>query len=209
MSGSTVTSTIAGFNQNLQTYNQITVGTSAVDVVAIYDQNLNQLFPNVRPVKAKIDRKACFPKHPLETGAVIGDHRILQPIEIEMPMIFSSASFYDDYQAILTAYNSNNSLIIQTKVGTFTDMYIQEMPSDESPETIDTVTLIFKFIQVFVVQSSSMAISKSPTDAATVNKGYQQGTTQTAPSGDANASGGSGSVTYGWFGKWLKSALGE
>jgi hypothetical protein len=209
MSGSTVTSTIAGFNQNLQTYNQITVGTSAVDVVAIYDQNFNQLFPNVRPVKAKIDRKACFPKHPLETGAVIGDHRILQPIEIEMPMIFSSASFYDDYQAILTAYNSNNSLIIQTKVGTFTDMYIQEMPSDESPETIDTVTLIFKFIQVFVVQSSSMAISKSPTDAATVNKGYQQGTTQTAPSGDANASGGSGSVTYGWFGKWLKSALGE
>jgi hypothetical protein len=209
MSGSTVASTIAGFNQNLQTYNQITVGTSAVDVVAIYDQNFNQLFPNVRPVKAKIDRKACFPKHPLETGAVIGDHRILQPIEIEMPMIFSSASFYDDYQAILTAYNSNNSLIIQTKVGTFTDMYIQEMPSDESPETIDTVTLIFKFIQVFVVQSSSMAISKSPTDAATVNKGYQQGTTQTAPSGDANASGGSGSVTYGWFGKWLKSALGE
>jgi hypothetical protein len=209
MSGSTVASTIAGFNQNLQTYNQITVGTSAVDVVAIYDQNFNQLFPNVRPVKAKIDRKADFPKHPLETGAVIGDHRILQPIEIEMPMIFSSASFYDDYQAILTAYNSNNSLIIQTKVGTFTDMYIQEMPSDESPETIDTVTLIFKFIQVFVVQSSSMAISKSPTDAATVNKGYQQGTTQTAPSGDANASGGSGSVTYGWFGKWLKSALGE
>jgi hypothetical protein len=207
MSG--IVSGISGAYEDFQTYNQLSVGTAAVDVVAIYDQNFNQLFPNVRPMKAKIDRKADFPKHPLETGAVIGDHRILQPVEIEMPMVFTSETFYDDYQTIVAVFNSNNSLIIQTKVGTFTDMFIEEMPSDETPETIDTVTLIFKFIQVFVVQSKSMAIPKSKTDAATVNKGYQQGTTQTAPSGSVDATGGSGSVTYGWFGKQLKAWLGE
>jgi hypothetical protein len=167
MSG--IVSGISGAYEDFQTYNQLSVGTAAVDVVAIYDQNFNQLFPNVRPMKAKIDRKADFPKHPLETGAVIGDHRILQPVEIEMPMVFTSETFYDDYQTIVAVFNSNNSLIIQTKVGTFTDMFIEEMPSDETPETIDTVTLIFKFIQVFVVQSKSMAIPKSKTDAATVN----------------------------------------
>ena len=56
-------------------------------------------------------------EHPVESGAVITDHRIVMPIEIDLSLILASADYTDVYKAIRQYYYAATLLTIQTRVG--------------------------------------------------------------------------------------------
>jgi len=158
------------------------IATAAVDVVGVYDQNYNQLFSGARPIKAKIAPKAKLMDHPLETGATITDHRVFDPTEIELSLIFTPATYLTDYQAVLSAYTGAALLTVQTRADTYLNMAIQAPPHEESPDQADTITMILSLRQVTFVQAqtSSVPTPAAATNSATVKKGAQQGTPATA-----------------------------
>jgi hypothetical protein len=170
----------------------------AVDVVGIFDQNYNQIVPNVRPIRATVKEDAEFPKHPLETGASIQDHRIFNPIEIELSVVFNSQTFVDDYATLETAYNATNALNVLTKTRTYGNMFIKSLPHVEDADTFDTIRMVITLTEVVVVQSQTQALPQNASDGATVNRGAQQGTTQTAPS-TVNGNTNTGSAAYNFF----------
>lgn len=175
------------------------IATPSQDVVAVYDQNYNQLFSGARPLKARINPKAELMKHPIETGATIGDHRVFQPIEFEMNMIFEPDEYYVNYQSVKGAFESNSLLIVQTRVDTFSNIAISAMPHEESAEFADTITMILSLQQVTIVSAQGKTLSQdqvqNKTDAATVNKGSQQGTEATEAQQDSMKN----STLYNWF----------
>jgi hypothetical protein len=162
--------------------------TQAIDVVGIFDQNFNQ-------IRGSIKQDADFPKHPLETGATIQDHRIINPIEIELNVVFNAQTYVDDYATLETAYNGTSALNVQTRVRNYPNMFIKSLPHQEDADTFDTITMILTLTEVVVVQSQSQALPKNASDGATVSRGAQQGATATAPAGNGTT----GSAAYDFF----------
>lgn len=171
------------------------VATASADVVAIFDQNFNQLFELARPIKATVKESAKLMEHPLETGATIIDHTITLPVEIELSMIPTRGEYRDVYQRMRQAFKNRDLFIVQTKTGLYENQIIESLPHEEDPELYDTITLAVKLREVQLVQAQFAKLPpkavRNPSHASTVDKGQQQPKTSTRSS--------SGSILFGVF----------
>jgi hypothetical protein len=180
---------VSDFNNAFASYNQ--------DVTGVFDANFNQLFADARPITAKVTPTAKLMEHPLETGATITDHRIINPIEIELNVILEPADYVDAYNEVKAVFYGTNSVTVQTIADVYPNMYIEQMPYDHTSQVIDTITMIIKLKEAQVVAQSTVqtVTVKNPADSATVTTGSQNGTTQTAPVGNTPTT---GSAAYDW-----------
>ena len=121
--------------------------TSYQDVVGVFDSKFAQLFVDARPMKASISETSKIFEHPLETGAVIADHRIINPVDIVLPLVVNALDYASVFQQVKSAFVNASILTVQTKVGSYENMVIQEMPHEETPEMFDTVSIALKLRQ--------------------------------------------------------------
>lgn len=150
--------------------------TASQDDVGIFTQDFKQVFSYARPIKATIKPIKKAMEHPIESGAVITDHVILMPIEIEIPMIVPSGSVQDMYQQINQYYMNSTLLIVQTRSSVYVNQYIAEIPHDENNDQWDTIEITIKLKQAQVVNSQGVTIQvKKPSNNSTVDRGTQQG----------------------------------
>ncbi len=152
-----------------------TISAFVTDVVAIYDQNFNQVFKNARPIKAVVKPDSKLMEHPIETGATITDHRITLPVEIELSLILTASTYKESYQQIQQLFNDATLLSVQTKANIYYNQLIQSLPHEEAPETFDIITLALKLKEVQFSSAQFQQFSpKDPNKASTVDKGTQQ-----------------------------------
>jgi hypothetical protein len=150
------------------------------DIIAIYDNDYNQLFPNVIAMKAQIKETSKAMVHPLETGEEATDHIITNPVEIDLDIFLPSAFYKDTYNSIKQIYTENKLLIVQTRVTTFKNLIITDMPHQEDAKMIDSIIINLKFKEVLFVESQfgSLPISpKKPSSKSTVDRGSINGKT--------------------------------
>lgn len=150
------------------------------DIIAIYDNNYNQLFPNSIPMKAQIKETSKPMVHPLETGEEATDHIITNPIEIDLDIFLPSAFYKDIYNSIKKVYTENTLMTVQTRVTTFKNLIITDMPHQEDAKMIDSIIINLKFKEVIFVESQfgSLPISpRNPSSSSTVDRGSINGNT--------------------------------
>ena len=152
------------------------VPTFAVDYVAVFDQSFNQLFRNARAIKAVIKETAKVMEHPIETGAIITDHRIVLPVEIDLSLILASDDYQDVYQSIKQYYLNATLLIIQTRSGIYQNQLISGLPHEEDPTKFNALTIALSLKEVIIVSAQFNITPKNPSNSNTVNRGTQQGT---------------------------------
>lgn len=153
----------------------------AVDYVAVFDQNFNQLFIQARAIKAVVKEQSKVMEHPVESGAIITDHRIVLPIEIDLSLILASEDYQDVYQSIKQYYLNGTLLIVQTRSGIYTNQLISGLPHEEDPTMYNALTLALSLKEVILVSAQYNVTPKNPTNSNTSNRGTQQGTA--APQG--------------------------
>lgn len=150
---------------------------AAQDVVAVYDASFAQKFADAIPVKALVKEGATFMTHPVETGEVISDHRVIDPIEIELVLISKSGFYASVYQEIKQTFLKAEPLSVQTKVGTYANLYIQDMPHSEEVDMFDAVKISVKLREVQFVDAQYSELPPSKTkdkkDSDTVKRGTQ------------------------------------
>lgn len=153
---------------------------SNVDIVAVLDQeSMQQIFADARPLKATVKETARVMDYPVETGAILSDHRVSNPTEIEMLFIINSAFYASAYQAIRNAWLMATKLSVQTKTGTYKNMIIADMPHEEDPDMFDAINQFIRFREVILVAPSSVAspdplanyAPADPVNQSTVNRG--------------------------------------
>jgi len=155
---------------------------SAQDVTAILDAGLNQVFTSARPIKASVQPVSKAMEHPLETGATITDHRVLLPVVIELSLVLSTQDYPAVYQAIRDAYKAGSLFTVQTRVDSFSNMIIEKMPHEETPDMADGVALALTMREARFVQAQFTAAKVSRAkDAKTVKKGQQQPSSTPVP----------------------------
>ena len=148
----------------------------AVDYVAIFDQNYNQLFREARAIKAVVKEQSKVMEHPVESGAIITDHRILLPTEIELSLILASADYQSVYKSIRQYYLNATLLTVQTRSGVYIDQLIAAIPHEEDPAMFDALSIALSLKRVYFVTAQYGVIPKAASNTDTVDRGTQQGT---------------------------------
>jgi hypothetical protein len=146
------------------------IPSQAQDLVAVYTQDYLQVFPKARPLKAIIKENSKIMDHPLETGATVVDHRIINPVEIELTMVLSSFDYRDTYQQIKKLYLDGELLIVQTRSDTYTNQIIESIPHDESPDFFDAITLSLSTREVQFAVAETSFIPSDPVNESTVER---------------------------------------
>lgn len=165
------------------------VSNKSEDVVGVFDSAGAQLFENARAVRALIHITAKIMEHPLESGAVIADHIVFQPTEIDLAVIPRANSYRDTFQQIVTAYKAKKTVTVQTKTDTYSDMAISAMPYDQTSEMFDTVAVGIKLRHAVFVQAQFAQLPQSnvkkKSNSSTSKTGQKVG--QPATNGQSSA----------------------
>lgn len=164
--------------------------TSSADVVGVFDTSFNQVFAQARPLKAEVREVARPMEHPLESGQIITDYRIILPIEIMIPFIVPTPYWRIIYQQISALYQTSTLLSVQTKTSVYQSMIIAEMPHEESPEFYDAIAISIKFKQVILVSPSESPSTppnfapSNPANQNTQQSGQQNPSVVYTPNGN-------------------------
>lgn len=155
------------------TAQNLILGSSNVDVNAVLNQEtMQQVFAEARPIKATVRETARVMNYPVETGAILSDHKIINPTEIEMIFAIASDFYASAYQAIRNAWNASTLLSVQSRTGTYRNMIISDMPHEEEPDTFNMITQFVKFREVIFVAPASVAKSNGLSNFAPANPQY-------------------------------------
>ena len=154
---------------------------STQDVVAVLNASFEQVFPDAKALKLTVVRSSRAMEHPLETGATVTDHRIINPTTAELSIVCASADYRAVYQQIVDLFIRGELLTVQGRVDSFASMMIEKMPHDESPDVLDgvTVAISLKEAKFVEAQFSILPVTKvaRPKDSDTSKRGQQEPTT--------------------------------
>lgn len=154
--------------------------TGAIDVTAVLNSRLEQVFTRARAVQAEIVPEAKLMEHPLETGATIVDHRIILPTVANLSLILASEDYASVYNQIRDFFLRGELLTIQTRVGSWVNMVIEKMPHTEGTDVIDGVMLALTMKETQFIQAQFVELKvRNPRDSNTKARGQQQ--PQTSP----------------------------
>ena len=157
-------------------------GALSADVVAVLDQDsFQQMFGEARPMKAFIRETAKVMEHPVESGAMIADHKVIDPRTIELVMVIAAEDFASTFQQIRSAWLNATLLTVQTKAAVYQNMIIQNLPREEDPEKFDITVIALQMKEVIYALPGSLSSTTSvsyyspiaPSNASSVLRGLQ------------------------------------
>lgn len=171
--------------------NNLLSSTQAADIVAVLNADtFDQVFAAARPMEAVVYERAEVMEHPLETGATIVDHRIITPVEIELPLRVASIDYVDAYNEVKQLYLAGTLLSVQTRTGSYDSMLIAEMPHRETADMLNGVEINLRLKEARFVEPSYGDLPprkvENQAQASTKKKGVQK-TTTAKPSTTAKA----------------------
>lgn len=187
--------------------------TKAVDVVAITGAGFVPMFTEARPLTASVFELADIMEHPLETGAVIADHIVFKPIEIELPLVcVGEIAYRSTYALIRATFNAGTLLTIRTRTGSYPNMVITDLPHEETPDVFDGIAMRVRLREARFVTPKTGLSNEQVQDSkqsSTLNRGSQQTSaanastsakaTSTYQQSGANGINPKGSTLYRWY----------
>lgn len=164
--------------------------SASQDVVGVFD-GYSQVFRDARPMSADVKEGAKLMEHPLESGAMVTDHMVIQQVEIELLLTLIPATYRDTFQEIKNLFREGKLLTVQTKAEAYQNLIIESLPHEEDPEVFDAIVLPLKLKEVTIVTAEY-------TEAPYQPKRAEQG--RTADRGEVQPQERKGSWAYGVFG---------
>lgn len=156
------------------------------DVVGIWDSTYKQVFVHSRPMNIMIGESSKNMEHPLETGSVVIDHRIILPVTIDMVLLMDGAYYYDQYLKLKKSFLAGELFYIHTRTGIFPNMMFVDIPHEENAAKYDTIEVPVKMLEVKFVEPQFAPLPESkvkePTNQSTKNKGISSAATPSAGS---------------------------
>jgi hypothetical protein len=157
-----------------------------MDLVAILNsESLQPLFAGAAPMRVTVRETSKLTSWPVEDGTQRTDHRVLDPVEIELPLLLATEDARNLFNQLRQAFVAGDELVIQTKVRSYESMMIVEMPHDQMPEQGDSIPVAVRFKEVRVIKPEFGTLPPqqvaNPAQASTVQRGGQQTTEASAP----------------------------
>lgn len=125
-------------------------------------------------VDADVDISSDLCDHPIETGQVITDSSIQNPVSAEVRIAMPTAFYTQIYEEIRKYYVEKKKIILLTKFGTYKNMVIQAMPYKLENATNDRPIIALSLREIMEVQpsyteSTNTGVGISPETALTMD----------------------------------------
>lgn len=155
------------------------------DVVAILDaESLQDLFAGANPMRVTVRETSKLTSWPVEDGTQRTDHRVIDPIEIDLPLLLTGDN-RDLFERLRQAFVEGRELVVQTQMRSYPSMMIMDMPHDEIPEQGDSTPVAIKMREIRVIKPEFGTLPASQVSnqaqSSTVQRGGQQTQVADAP----------------------------
>lgn len=95
------------------------------------------------------DSKFC--EHPIESGVTITDHKVFNPIEIDIRLSLPNYLYSAVYKELKEIYKKSPKLRIKTQTDWYSNMVLQGLPHEEKPENYDRIIFDLHFKEALIV----------------------------------------------------------
>lgn len=103
-------------------------------------------------MEADVDITSDLCDHPVETGSVITDNAIVQPISAKVKIAMPTAFAQRIYAEMIKFYQQKKYIILQTKFAAYRNMVIESMPFKLENATVDRPQIELSLRQVMEVE---------------------------------------------------------
>lgn len=134
------------------------------DTVGIFNGDLNQVFLDARPLKAEVKETSTVMTHPIETGVIIADNKIINPVEINILLFVGEQNYSSMYGQLKQAFIAGTLYSVQTRTGVYPNMIIADMPHTEDAEIYNGVLIALHMKQVLYVVPTAVSAANSPSN---------------------------------------------
>lgn len=142
--------------------------------------DFGQMYVNARPIRATVRETSKVMEHPLETGTVIADHHIINPVEIDIQLIVNAQFYAATYAQMRQDFVNATLLAVKTRVGTYSNMIIADMPHQEDADMYDAIIISLHLKQVLYVVPGNGVVTQSFQPANPINSNTIAGGLQSA-----------------------------
>jgi len=164
------------------------------DVVAIFKKNAAdedvQILEDAHLMQASIGEDVSAFQHPLENGRIRVDHRIIQPVTIELRVILTDKASIigaalresldfktaarDTYRDLRELFLAGTSLSVQTRANTYPNQLINSMPHDETPALFNGLIISLSMSELLIETSNKAFGPAEAKDSDTQARGIQR-----------------------------------
>lgn len=118
---------------------------------------------------ANVREDSRFCEHPIESGAIITDHKVFNPVEIDITLVMPSYDIFRITKEMEQLYKNSELLIIKTKHKFYTNMVLQSVPHFEEAKNVYRVPYKLHFKQALIVkpQMTNRESTSNPSDSNT------------------------------------------
>lgn len=101
---------------------------------------------------ANVDITSELCDHPVETGQVITDASVLNPITATVNIVMPTAFYTKIYEQVLDYFNNKKKIILLTKFGMYKNMVIKAMPYKLQHSDVDRPVISLTLRQIMEVE---------------------------------------------------------
>ena len=143
-------------------------------------------------VNATVNQTSSLCTHPVESGGVITDNAIINPLKATVNIVMPTFYYTRIYDNMLAFYTGKRKIMLQTKFGFYKNLVLVSMPHTLDNKDVDRVPIkleLQEVIEVFPTKIYDETISanntSNPEDGDTKNLGQQKPTENTFESLEA------------------------
>ena len=123
---------------------------------------------------ANVDISSDLCDHPIETGQVITDSSIENPISAQVSIVMPTAFYTKIYEEIKKYYKEKKKIILLTKFGVYKNMVIESMPYKLENSNVDRPTIVLSLREIMEVspeyiESTGDGVGITPDKALTMD----------------------------------------
>lgn len=135
------------------------------------------IWTEVTHMGVSTDRTAQVMQHPVETGSVVMDHRVIDPTTLYLRLIMSKDNYRKVYASIQSYHVQNKLVKIHTRTRVNRNMAIVAFPDEQDPELFDALSMEVTFREMIFISPSQGTMTeenqREKADANTVLQGQK------------------------------------
>jgi len=159
----------------------------------IYDGD--EILSGVSILSVDVIEDSRITDSPTESGVIISDHRIFNPLEITVKCALPESEWENAYNAIARIYvqNSSELMKIKSQAQVYSNLQLVGLPHKETAENVSRLVFDLKFRSILTVTPAYVdmpkEVVKTPASAATVDAGEKQAVAPVKPRMFTNSQG--------------------
>lgn len=144
--------------------------------IAIYGEGGGEILSNASIVSCSVNDSSKLMEHPVESGAVISDYKVFNPITASLVVALTESGYATEFSEIYSSYKNCEYITLQTKTNVYSNLQIVSLPHEATFKTVSRPTITINLKEALVVEAAFTEIStlKNPANTNTKDIGHVQ-----------------------------------